>query len=276
LEFVSAGDIRYATIRKEHYVVKKGNHGQQVHFLIWYKGKIAGIISGGSAVYGCAPRNDFFSMTSENTEKVINGIVDNTTFRLINHEKFLGSRVLSLWEQVTEAVWKELYGVYVFGFETFVVRTGLMREQINSDGTREVITVPDPEGHIRLGKMYEGAKWTYVGESAGSAKGHDGVGLTGGITGKGSFLRKKTPKKSIYCKWAYGHSAPIESIYESSWRVGAKLKKDDPKTGKKAGELVGTDEEQSKWRATKNLLTCKRKELIGKRFFRIQGKIERI
>lgn len=132
--------------------------------------------------------------------------------------------------------------------------------------------------------MYVGAKWTYVGESAGSAKGHDGVGLTGGQTGSGAFLRKKTPIKSVYCKWAYGHKVALESVYASSWLAGAKHKK--RKAGAKPcqcnaldhtlGTLIGSPEEQAKWTATKLLLTARRRALMGKKFFRVNGKIERL
>ena len=91
LEFCSSGDPRYEAIRKDHYVVHKGCHGQQIHFLIWYKGALAGIISGGSPVFAVAARDSFFKITKENRTKVINGIVDNVVFRLVNHERNLGS-----------------------------------------------------------------------------------------------------------------------------------------------------------------------------------------
>jgi hypothetical protein len=249
LEFCSAGDPRYCDIRKDHYVVKKGNHGQQVHFLVWYKGELAGIISGGGAVYACAPRNSFFGMTKDNTQKVINGIVDNTVFRLVNHEKNLGSRVLSLWEKTAAVVWKDLYGAEVYGFETFIVREGLMLE-VKEEGVHEVVLVPDPEGNVRRGNLYKASNWLYCGETSGSAKGHDGVGLTGGREGgKGCFLRKKTPKKDVYCKWAQGHKAAIEFEYKSSWKAATK---------------EGTPEEK----AIAKEKSLKRKTYLGMFFYR--------
>lgn len=249
LEFCSAGDPRYCDIRKDHYVVKKGSHGQQVHFLVWYKGELAGIISGGSAVYACAPRNVFFGMTKESTQKVINGIVDNTVFRLVNHEKNLGSRVLSLWEKTVAAVWRDLYGAEVYGFETFIVREGLMQENVH-EGVHEVVLIEDPEGNIRRGNLYRASNWEYCGETSGSAKGHDGVGLTGGrVGGKGCFLRKKVPKKDVYCKWAKGHSAAIEFEYKSSWKAATK---------------EGTPEEK----AIAKEKSLKRKTYLGTFFYR--------
>lgn len=277
LEFCSAGDPRYCDIRKDHYVVKKGSHGQQVHFLVWYKGGLVGIISGGGAVYACAPRNGFFGMTKDNTQKVINGIVDNTVFRITHqidksacvyeiedkkhrkcknkeHDHYLGSRVLSLWEKTVAVVWYDLYGAEVYGFETFIVREGLMRELVDltkeARYAHEVIKVTDPEGNVRMGNLYKASNWTYCGETSGSAKGHDGVGLTGGREGgKGCFLRKKTPKKDVYCKWAQGHSAAIEFEYKSSWKAATK---------------EGTPEEK----AIAKEKSLKRKTYLGTFFYR--------
>ena len=260
LEFCSAGDPRYEVIRKDHYVVHKGCHGQQIHFLVWYKQEIVGIISGGSPVFATAARDTFFKITKENRVKVINGIVDNVVFRLINHEKNLGSRVLSLWEKAIIETWESLYGVKVFGFETFIVREGLMREEIteNKDNLgrplRRVVVVTDAEGNIRRGNMYKAANWSYAGETSGSTKGHDGVGLTGGKTGKGVFLRKTTPIKDVYCKWVRGCNTPIESVYKSSWKAGTK---------------EGTSEE----REIAKLKRVIRQSLMGKKFYLKAGRL---
>lgn len=256
LEFCSSGDSRYIEIRKEHYVVHKGAHGQQVHFLIWYKGKIAGIISGGGAVFATEVRDAFFKIHKDNRTKVLNGIVDNIVFRLTNHEKNLGSRVLSLWEKAVSHCWKTLYGVEVFGFETFIVREGLLRETKIADKTYVVDIIPDQSGAVRRGNMYKASNWAYAGQTKGSTKGHDGVGLTGGKSGgKGVFLRKETPIKDVYCKWARGYSEPVESIYISSW---------------KAGTAEGTPEEKEIAKRKSQL----RKEFIGKRFYLIGRRLE--
>jgi len=261
LEFCSAGDPRYEAIRKDHYVVHKGCHGQQIHFLVWYKNQIAGIISGGSPVFATAARDSFFKITKENRTKVINGIVDNVVFRLVNHERNLGSRVLSLWEKAAVETWETLYGVKVFGFETFIVREGLMREEITDKNDnlgrplRRVVMVADAEGNIRRGSMYKAANWTHAGETSGSTKGHDGVGLTGGREGgKGSFLRKTTLIKDVYCKWVSGLAAPIESVYKSSWKAATK---------------EGTPEEKE----TAKAKSAARKNLMGRRFYIKAGRL---
>ena len=180
LEFCSSADPRYVDIRKDHYVKTKGQHqGQQVHFLIWYKGEIIGIISGASSALGVAARDQFFGITAENRKKgVLNGIICNVIFRLVNHEKNLGSQVLSLWQKAAIFAWEALYDIPVYGFETFIVRQG-------------------QDGIIRDGSMYKASGWSFVGE-----------------------IRRNPviPSKEIYCKWIHGHSKPLESEYESSWK----------------------------------------------------------
>ena len=52
LEVVKRSDERYQEIRERHYVPNRGTHGQQIHFLIWYKGQPVGIITGASGVWG--------------------------------------------------------------------------------------------------------------------------------------------------------------------------------------------------------------------------------
>jgi hypothetical protein len=259
LEVCSSGDPRYKEIRAKHYVVSKGTHGQQIHCLVWYRGEVVGIISGASAVFATNTRDSFFGINQCNRTKVINGIVDNVVFRLENHERNLGSRVLSLWERTVSYLWELTYGVKVFGFETFIVVEGLMREITHPDGTREVVKIEDPEGNVRVGGTYKGANWTFVGITSGSAKGHDGVGLTGGIRDaegnkRGSFIRKKTPIKDVYCKWIPGFSSPIESEYKSSW---------------KAATAAGTPEEKALAKSRSKLKT----ELLGAKFFLIGKKL---
>ena len=264
LEVCSANDPRYLDIRSRHYVPQKGTHGQQVHFLVWYKERYVGIISGASAVYATVLRDKFFGITKENREKCLNGIIDNVVFRL-DHDRLaiddmlspnhLASKIVLLWEKSVAWVWGILYGVKVFGFETFVVTEGFMKERV-LDGEfdkygrprRQVDLIEDATGkNIRKGGTYLAVGWSFLGRTSGNTKGHDRVGLTGGKTGKGVFLRKKVPPKNVLCKWIPGLSAPIESDYKSSW---------------KAGTPKGTPEEKAlaKWRAEA------RRKLLGTKF----------
>lgn len=187
LEFCSREDSRYKKIRDQHYVENRGAHAQQVHFLIWYKNQLAGIISGGSSTYGTKPRDVFFGITRENRGKVLNAIINNTVFRLVNNEPNLGTRVLSLWRKVVADVWEALYGVVPFGFETFVV-----------------------EEDRRKGMLYASDNWTATGRTDGSAKSHRG--LTERST------RKSVVPKLVFVKWRDGFSSVMESEYKSSWR----------------------------------------------------------
>jgi hypothetical protein len=190
LEFCTRSDMRYQDIRDRHYVPNKGSCGQQIHFLIHHKGDIAGIISGGSAVYATQARDEFFHITKNSRETVLNGIINNIVFRLEKGEDNLATRCLSMWRSITAYLWEALYEVKVFGFETFVVETD-----------------------FRKGTLYKADNWEFQGETSGSTKSHEGVGLTGG-----SSKRQKIIPKLTFCRWHNNHRKPIESDYSSSWR----------------------------------------------------------
>ena len=216
-QFCSSKDI--TMFEKNHYVRKmtpdgrtgkskavgdvRGHHGQQIHYLIWYETddgwENVGAISGGSAVYSTGVRDDFFHITKENRETAINGIIDNTLFRLERHEFNLASRIVSLWRKVVVNDWEGLYGVKPYGFETFV-------EYAEIDAGRQ-----------RLGKLYLADNWTLVGETSGIAKNHIGKGLTGGLHGN-PFTRESVSKKFVFCKWIKPFTEPQACEYKSSWR----------------------------------------------------------
>lgn len=158
LEFCGRSDPRYQAIRDRHYVENNGAYAQQIHFLIHYKREIVGIISGGSAAYATTVRDAFFKITPENRDQVLNGIVDNTVFRLELTEKNLATRVLSIWRKVIVQVWEDMYGVTVYGFETFVVE----------------------EDH-RKGALYKADNWTFLGQTVGNSE---------SLKGKSIFARK--------------------------------------------------------------------------------------
>jgi len=212
-QFCSSKDIK--VFEKNHYVRKmtaegrtdkskavgdvRGHHGQQIHYLIWYETddgwENVGAISGGSAVYATSVRDAFFHITKENREKVLNGIIDNTLFRLEKHEDNLASKIVSLWRKIVVKDWEGLYGVRPFGFETFV-------EFAEIDANRQ-----------RVGSLYLADNWTRVGETAGSTKNHVGKGLTGGPS-----TRETVSKKIVLCKWIKPFSEPQVCDYKSSWR----------------------------------------------------------
>lgn len=185
---------------------RRGHHGQQIHFLVWYNGLNVGAISGGSAIYGNAQRDRFFGINKDNKAQTLNGIIDNTLFRLENHERNLATRVLALWRKTVPKYWEKLYGVTPYGFETFVEEDDKQRP-----------------GKKRDGGLYIADNWTFLGKTIGSTKNHIGVGLTGGVTyegkeKKGSYARVETVPKLMFGKWITGFSEAQYAEYISSWR----------------------------------------------------------
>ena len=212
LEFCKRTDPRYQEIRNRHYIPNNGCHGQQIHFLIWYKGNIVGIISGASSVYAVKSRDEFFNIPSDKTikqKKYLPAIINNVVFRLECHEKNLATRVLSKFRKVAADLWFQLYNVPVIGFETFVV-----------------------EEDWRKGALYKADNWTFCGETVGSTKSHKG------LTNKSE--RVKTNSKLVYCRWVKKPVVPTTE-YISSWRaITDEEKKRAKYIAKLKKELVGT------------------------------------
>ena len=162
-----------------------GAVGQQIHYLILLDKRIVGIISGGSAAFAVGCRDEFFGITKENRKVALNGIVDNTVFRLEENLPNLGTQVLAMWRRQVAVDWYERYGVRVAGFETFIV-----------------------EESYRKGSMYKADNWSFVGETFGSTKLH-----RHGAENK--FERVSVDKKLVYCKWVKGGKLPTE--YYAVW-----------------------------------------------------------
>lgn len=215
-EVCSALDPRREKTRRDHYVPLKGTHGQQVHFLVWYKNKLAGAISGASPVYASGPRDKFFHITKENREKVLNGIIDNVYFRLDIAVPNLATQILAAWRRVVVYIWEDLYTSQVFGFETF------------ADQERG-----GKKNNRRLGSIYLADNWTDAGDTAGNAKYHGRGGLTGGLTDQ-PHRRHETQVKYTLCKWVAPHCEPIICEYKSSWRANTAVGTPDEKIRAKA------------------------------------------
>jgi Domain of unknown function (DUF4338) len=191
LEFVKRTDARYQEIRDRHYIPNRGTHGQQIHFVIHYKGMVVGIISGASSVYGVKARDEFFRIPKDKhikQKRYLPAIINNTVFRLEYHEKNLATRVLAKWRKVVANLWEEMYDVPVIGFETFVI-----------------------EEDYRKGTLYKADNWTYCGDTAGSTKAHKGMNTPS--------TRHKTDVKMIYCKWIKNKPITPTKEYVSSWKA---------------------------------------------------------
>lgn len=198
LEFCKRTDSRYKEIRDRHYIPNNGTHGQQIHFLIHYKGEIVGIISGASSVYGVGARDNYFDIPKDKEIKqkyYLPAIINNVVFRLEYHEKNLATKVMSKFRKVVSELWENIYSVPVIGFETFVIETD-----------------------SRKGTLYKADNWNFVGYTKGSTKKHS-KGL------KNTATRVSTEEKMIYCRWV-GNKKIIPTVeYKSSWRCETEFEK---------------------------------------------------
>lgn len=202
LQFIKRSDPRYQIIRDRHYIPNRGTHGQQLHYLIYEGECVIGIISGASAVYGCAPRDKFFKLSKEQRIKQsqLNGIINNTVFRLEVRQKNLATMILSMWRKQIAKDWEHLYGVKVGGFETFVIK--------ESRGGND----------DRHGGLYKADNWEHVGITKGNTKTHDKSNNNGGLNT--SHKRRKVEPKLIYCYRIKRHKKPVPlpEVYISSWK----------------------------------------------------------
>jgi hypothetical protein len=228
LQFCSSSDL--LPFEERHYVAKMelnhpnatehsvaagkpvGHHGQQIHYLIWVKPddskwQNVGAISGGSPTFGVGIRDKFFGLDKFPKPKrgenslYLNGIIDNTLYRLELNIPNLASQILAIWRKQVVKDWEFMYGVKPYGFETFV------------DEDRD-----ETKGFKKSkGGLYVADNWTCVGTTKGSTKDHVGRGLTGGLKGN-PFHRKKVSIKIAYCKWIKPFTEPQVCNYKSSWR----------------------------------------------------------
>jgi len=181
-EITTIGDSRYKDIRDRHYIPNKGCIGQQIHFLIHYHNRIAGIISGASPVYCVKDRDDFFGIPQDSTKRqtlYLPTIVGNNVFRLEYHAKNLGTMCLSLWRKAMIDLFGYVYGVQIMGYETFII-----------------------EKDDRKGSMYKADNWIYVGETKGDSRVLSGSANGVIIDDSGRIARNKTEPKMIYCRFA--------------------------------------------------------------------------
>ena len=141
----------------------------------------------GGAAYAVKCRDDYFGITKENRNVALNGIIDNTVFRLERNIPNLATQILSKWRKRVCEDWKNTYGVDVAGFETFVL-----------------------ENENRKGALYKADNWDFVGETKGSTKMHlHGMDKT--------FERVPVEKKLVFCKWIKGGKLPTE--YTPTWNL---------------------------------------------------------
>lgn len=192
LDRVKRSNQLYQEIRSRHYIPNHGAVGQQLHYLIILDRECIGIISGGAAAYAVGCRDQYFGITKDNRNAALNGIIDNTVFRLEKNIPNLGTQILALWRRTVAKDWEQKYGVKVAGFETFIV-----------------------ENERRKGAMYKADNWDFVGETKGNTKFHQH-----GI--EKSFVRREVEKKLVFCKRIHGIDLP--ESYTASWNIGNQIK----------------------------------------------------
>ena len=183
---------QYQAIRNRHYIPNHGSVGQQLHYLIFLDGECIGIISGGGAAYAVKCRDDYFGITKDNRNIALNGIIDNTVFRLEKNIPNLGTQILSKWRRQVVIDWEQRYNVKPCGFETFVI-----------------------ENDRRKGSMYKADNWTYVGETQGSTKFHK-HGMDK------QFIRGEVEKKLVFCKWIKNGELPDH--YDATWNLNGQCR----------------------------------------------------
>jgi len=253
LEFCLLTDPRYQKIRDAHYVENNGVHGQQVHFLVHYRGEIVGIISGGSAAYATAPRDKFFGITKENRQAVLSGVINNIVFRLEKREHGLASRCVKLWRDVVTPIWEDLYGAKVFGYETFIVQD---RTKIAKGGSGETDR-PVYKKTTGCG-LYGFDGWASAGITEGNTKTHS-KGLTV------EFKRVEVSKKLVVCRWRDGFSVPVEGKGTSSWMAG-KTWEQLSEGSRKGTTKEKWDKQREVFKEIAKQLSVKRKNYLGKFF----------
>ena len=188
----------YRQFRKSHYIPDHGLVGQQLQYLIFYGTEVVGIIGGSSAVYTNSSRDEFFKLGVDKDLKTtqLNSIINNNIFRLEYPAPNLASIILSLWRKQIAKDWKELYGVEVVGYETFIVEERLTG------------------GRTRNGAIYRADNW----ELTGITKGYDEVN----VRGREHNSKRLKARKLVYCKRIKGKE--LCSEYNPSWNDPEKIK----------------------------------------------------
>ena len=160
-----------------HYSQPKGFVGRNLCYAIYHDDKYYGHIVGGSATRFLPGRNEFFDMTLNDLNSVINNIFFH--IERVNNQYPYRNFVLSVlkeWRQEIAKEWKKKYGDHVIGFESLV-------------------ELP------RTGEMYKRDSWIYTGTTKGytckriAGKGSDSW------SGKRIWNTKDLRPKLVFCRF---------------------------------------------------------------------------
>jgi hypothetical protein len=194
----------YLDFRDRHYISNSGCHGQQLHYLVMIDGRLHGILSGASAVYGVKSRDEFFGIAKERELRhaQLSSIICNVVYRLENAPRNAATQALALWRKQIAADWEALYQVKVAGFETFVIE--------GSHDDREKVCT---DRH-RTGALYRADNWEMLGVTAGNTKVHATAANSGGMGA--AHTRKQVCRKLIFAKKV--KNVALATSYQSTWR----------------------------------------------------------
>jgi len=194
----------YLDFRDRHYISNSGCHGQQLHYLIMIDGRLHGILSGASAVYGVKSRDEFFGIAKERELRhaQLSSIICNVVYRLENAPRNAATQALALWRRQIAHDWEQLYQVKVAGFETFVIEG-------SQNDRDEVVT----DRH-RTGALYRADNWEMLGITAGNTKSHATASDSGGMGT--AHTRKDVCRKLIFARKVKG--VELASSYQATWR----------------------------------------------------------
>lgn len=178
-------------------------------------GRLHGVLSGASAVYGTKNRDAFFGLSKERDQRhaQLSSIINNVVYRLENAPPNAATQALALWRRQIAADWEYLYQVKVAGFETFVIEG-------NQNDRNEVCT--DRE---RTGALYRADNWQMLGITAGNTKSHAAASDSGGMGT--AHTRKEVCRKLIFAKRLMERCEgkkrqfrpiPLAESYQPTWR----------------------------------------------------------
>ncbi len=115
LELVKKSSPVYANLFLTHYPKSKGVLGRQCHYLVWYKGEVAGIVGANSPPIHYKKFTEYFPGFTEDNW------MNNNVYNLVKHDiKNLGTKTLKLFRQTVKKDYETKYNLPLVGLVTFV------------------------------------------------------------------------------------------------------------------------------------------------------------
>lgn len=126
-EQIKRTDERITSLMQIHYSQPKGFVGRNICYAIYYDNVFYGCIVGGSATLHLPKRNEFFGVTKNNLNNIVNNIFYHV--EKMNGEypiRWFTAKILLEWEKQIVNDWILKYSDHVIGIESLVElpRTG--------------------------------------------------------------------------------------------------------------------------------------------------------